>query len=52
MTATCVANHMVGYRRSLISLPYSPTKRRHKRESLSEITNNSKEETQTKQGRQ
>lgn len=52
MIATCVANHLYGYGRSLISLPCSPTARRQKRGNLNDNTNNSKDETQTKQGRQ
>jgi len=52
MIAMFFSNHVDGYGRSLISLPCSPTARRHKTENPNENTNNSKDETQTKQGRQ
>lgn len=40
MTAMCVANHVDGYGSSLISLPCSPTARRHKREKLKQKAKN------------
>lgn len=40
------------YGRNLISFPCSPTARRQKRENINKDTNNSKDEIQTKQGRQ